>query len=369
MAGLYIHFPFCKKKCAYCDFYSVEYEDSRVSSFVDSLCWEIDFQSSFYDTLELTMDTVYLGGGTPSLLKADQIERLLGRIGRSFLLSGESEITVEINPGTVSRETLRAYREAGINRLSVGIQSFDDSELRFLGRIHTAREAEALVRTAQRLGFHDVGIDLIYGFPGHSMGTWKKTIEKVVSLKPTHVSAYALTWSAKTAMGKKIARGVCVLPQDDEISEMYLLCPDALPGADYEHYEISNFALPGYRCRHNVGYWTGAAYLGLGPSAHSFIAGRRSWNVSDVWAYIDVLSQGRLPVAGEEILDSKQRTLEQLALGLRTQEGVSVGSLNGNRDFMADLVDAGLAILRNGCLRLTARGFLLADEVAVRLAC
>jgi oxygen-independent coproporphyrinogen-3 oxidase len=368
-AGLYIHFPFCQKKCAYCDFYSVEYEDSLVSSFVDSLCREIDLQSSFYDTLELTVDTVYFGGGTPSMLKANRIERLFGRIGRSFPLSGASEITVEVNPGTLSREMLRAYRETGINRLSVGIQSLDDAELRFLGRIHSAREAETLVREAQKLEFRNVGIDLIYAFPGHTIGSWKKTLKKAVSLNPAHVSAYALTWSDKTELGRKIAAGACALPEDDEISEMYLLCHDVLSDAGYEHYEISNFALPGFRCRHNEGYWTGAAYLGLGPSAHSFIAGRRSWNVSDVWAYIDVLSQGRFPGAGEEILDDGQRMLERLALGLRTQEGVAVSSLNGKQDFMADLADAGLAILRNGRLRLTARGFLLADEVAARLAC
>ena len=368
MAGLYLHFPFCQRKCSYCDFYSVEKTDDIIPQFLSALHQEIELRKGTWPHPEIEIDTIYFGGGTPSLLHADQIDALIQHITSSFTLSLKSEITLEANPDTLTPDKLRNFRVAGINRISIGVQSLDDAELNLLGRIHTSEQAEELVSAAQRAGFEEVGIDLIYGLPDQSIKTWLNTIKKAVSHSPTHISAYSLTWNESTLLGRIIESGKCSRPDETAVCEMYLSTHEILNDGGYEHYEISNFAKPGHRCRHNEGYWTGELYLGLGPSSHSFIDNKRLWNIPDVREYISVLSQNKLPIAGQEILDPEQRTLERIALGLRRREGIPVRNLSGKQHLITCLHESGLAFIRNGFLALTVKGLLLADEVTLQLA-
>ncbi len=367
MAGVYIHFPFCKRKCLYCDFFSKANQDFLISDFLNALIKEINFRAEIFSPGDKTVDTIYFGGGTPSLLKPAQIENVLNSLRSVFSLSNKAEITVEANPGTLSFDLLCGYRKIGINRLSIGVQSFNNKELKFLGRIHTAEEAEEFFFEAQKVGFDEIGIDLIYSLPDQSIKSWERNLDKVLSLRPTHISTYALTWRSATPLGKAIEKGKYPYPDDETTAEMYLLICKMFSEAGYEHYEISNFALPGHRCRHNEGYWTGKPYLGLGPSAHSYINGRRFWNISSIQKYIEILSQDKLPVFGEEKLNPRQKFMERIVLGLRRREGVSIEELKNKRQEITNLVQAGFAVFKDGFLSLTARGFLLADEIATRL--
>jgi len=365
MAGIYLHIPFCNRKCSYCDFYSVDHHP-QIPQFLIALIKEISLRRETLCLFAKQWDTVYFGGGTPSLLNPEQMKTLLHSLG--FFLSEKQEITMEANPGAIASESLQEYIRSGINRISIGVQSFEDSELQCLGRMHTARQAEELVVSAQRAGFHDVGMDLIYGIPGQSLEAWQKTLRKALCLSPDHISAYALTWSHETSLGRKIFSGELPCPDEETVAEMYLSMHRLLVDAGYEHYEISNFAKPGHRCRHNEGYWTGEPYLGFGPSAHSFVGSRRFWNVSDLFTYIHVLSQNQLPLKEEEILSSDQCDLERLDLGLRRKEGIPLAMLGETQD-IGYLIQAGLAVRCGESFSLTAEGFLLSDEIALQLAC
>lgn len=366
MIGLYVHFPFCERKCPYCDFYSVEKGDQLIPKYLDAVVKEAELYADIFPHMKSNIQTVYFGGGTPSLLWPVQIETLLREFDKTFGFASEAEITIEVNPGTVTLQSLRGYRSAGINRISIGVQSFNANELRLLGRIHTADQAENAVFLSARAGFEDIGIDLIYGIPDQSITDWRKTLTKAVSLGLTHISTYALTWDVSTALGRAIEAGELPRPDEDTVSEMFLLADNVLSDNGYEHYEVSNFARPGYHCSHNEGYWTGQSYLGLGPSAHSFVENQRFWNVSDVHQYINVLSQNRIPVDRREILSARQRELEGITLGLRRQEGIAVDGMQQD-DRMEGLVKEGFAVLHEGRIVLTSKGLLLADEIALHL--
>ncbi|MBN2030599.1 radical SAM family heme chaperone HemW [bacterium] len=368
MAGLYIHIPFCKTKCAYCDFYSEEKAEHLMLPFIDALTRESDLYRNTFPPGGEKLGSIYFGGGTPSLLPSDCIEILLQHIFLVYPSVSEPEITIEVNPGTVNSETLAHYWKIGINRLSIGVQSFNDSELSLLGRIHTAEQAEQTIRTAHRTGFNNMGIDLIYGLPNQSPRTWRKTLERTVSLSPKHISAYELTWNQSTPLGKQITSNLIPTPDKARVVNMYLWTSAFLNHHGYEHYEISNFARPGYRCLHNDGYWTDKPYLGLGPSAHSSIGDKRFWNVSDIHDYINVLSQNRLPIAGEETINYDQTLLERMMLGLRRKEGIPLAWINRKTGEVDRLIQAGLMSRETDRISLTTRGFLLADEVALHMA-
>jgi oxygen-independent coproporphyrinogen-3 oxidase len=318
--------------------------------------------------LKEPIETLYIGGGTPSLLTPKQLRLLFSQIENTFSLNRQVEMTIEANPESLSKPTLHSYREMGINRLSIGVQSFDDQELSLLGRSHSATDAEEQILLAHQVGFDRIGIDLMFGLPGQSKETWVKTLNKTLSFAPTHISSYSLTWSNATLLGKMIETKKIPRPDDDTTAEMYLLCHDILTEAGYEHYEISNFAAPGYRCLHNEGYWTGKTYIGLGPSAHSFIGNKRFWNCPDVKRYIHVLSQNQLATAGEERLNPDQRYLEKIALGLRRIDGVPLRLLEDRKEKVSQLVRHKLARIENNHLILNVRGFLVADEVVLKLA-
>ena len=365
MSGLYVHIPFCVRKCYYCDFYSEE-GPRALSLFIEGLKKEIALSADIEGRPSM-ISTIYLGGGTPSLLSPDQVTEILQPIFEQFAVLPEAEISMEVNPGTVVPKQLADYRKAGVNRLSVGIQSFLDEELTLLGRIHTAEEAIRTLRQTKEAGFDNIGLDLIYGLPNQTLEDWKISIEEAVRQHVKHISCYALTWSEKTVLGARIVKGDLPEPEEDVISDMYLSASRTLRENGFEHYEISNFARPGFRCIHNEAYWTGEPYLGFGPSAHSFVGDARYWNVSDLEEYLDHIDKGESPVGGRETLSDEQRKLEKIALSLRTKEGLLLDDVTINRVEVDASIQMGLADLNAGRFRLTPEGFLLADEIAVRL--
>lgn len=369
MAGVYLHIPFCERKCIYCDFYSIENRNS-MDEFVRALHREIAMNREYGN--HEPVDTIFFGGGTPSLLSAGAIGGILEVLHRTFRVEAGAEITLEANPGTVDRAKLLAYRSAGINRLSFGIQSFHQDELEFLGRIHSAADAEGCVRWAQDVGFENVSVDLVYALPQQTLGRWEDNLGRVVGLEVPHISAYSLIIEERTPLARMVSAKL-VLPLPTEIeAEMYEFTMEYLAQRGFEHYEVSNYSRPGHRSRHNSNYWNHSNYLGLGPSAHSFWKNRRWWNVASVWAYIEKVSGGMQPREGEEFLLAEQLLHETVMLGLRS-DGVNLRSMGEQFgphlpgrmvEFSRQLFEQRLAVQEGDNLRLTDKGFLLCDEIS-----
>ena len=322
---LYLHIPFCVRKCEYCDFLSGPASDLVRSGYVEQLRQEILCQSAYYQGYEAV--TVFLGGGTPSLLKEGEIAALMDTVHRCFSVSPEAEITIEANPGTVTLEKLQTYRACGINRISIGLQSADDRELKALGRIHTYGDFLKTYQRVRQAGFANVNVDLMSALPGQTMASWKNTMKKTAMLKPEHISAYSLILEEGTPFYEKYHDHPEALPGEDEEREMYYAAKAFLKEQGYERYEISNYARRGYACRHNVGYWTGREYLGLGLGASSYIQGCRFRNEADLQKYSRIRMDG--PEADEKLhlemhpLTEKEQMEEFMFLGLRMMEGVS----------------------------------------------
>ena len=327
-AGLYIHIPFCEKKCAYCDFYSVT-DHSLENAFVDAVVHEMKLA----ENLAISFNTIYLGGGTPSVLSPLHIKHLIESAFDHFNVRDDVEITIEVNPGTVDPNHLRKYRQFGINRINIGVQSFSDTTLRFLGRIHTADQAATVISQARLAGFNNIGLDLIYRLPGQRPASWQKDLEQAIGFSPEHLSCYTLTYEKGTPLGKMKADAMVKPLHDDAVADLFKIMQNILGSHGYEQYEIANFAkMPAigsasYRSRHNQKYWTSAPYLGLGPSAHSFIEPERRWNVANIQSYLALLEHGILPIDTSETLTPEQRLTESLYLGLRTKEGIDIPRL------------------------------------------
>lgn len=322
---LYIHIPFCARKCAYCDFLSGPANDMVQKAYVEQLLEEIQVQSAYYREYGVT--TIFIGGGTPSVLKEEDMGRILEALQVCFVIDEEAEITIEVNPGTVSQKKLEAYRAGGINRISIGLQSADDRDLKQLGRIHTYDE---FLKTYQRVrvaGFRNVNVDLMSALPGQTLASWKTTLKKVAMLKPEHISAYSLIIEEGTPFYERYHGHPELLPAEEEEREIYYATKTFLKEQGYERYEISNYARPGFECRHNVGYWTGTEYLGLGLGAASYIQGFRFHNVTDLEVYksIDMKSPQADERLHEDIeeLSLRARMEEFMFLGLRMTGGVS----------------------------------------------
>lgn len=363
-AGLYVHIPFCLTRCGYCDFNTYAGLDELKSPYVDALTREAALNSSEWNDEEFV--SVFFGGGTPTILPPEQMVRMLDDLHRLFHVFGDAEITIEANPDTVDIEYLAALRSAGVTRLSMGLQSFDTTVLRALERIHSPESVRRAFSAARAAGFDDVNLDLIYGANGETLDSWMNTLEQTIALGPEHVSAYALTIEPATPLGRAVAAGRTPAPDADLQAEMYAAACEALGDAGHEHYEVSNWAKPGRRCVHNMGYWQGRPYLGLGAGAHSFRAGRRWWNVRPPQQYIDVITAGARPVGGHEDLSEDERSLERLLLGLRLADGVPdewVNAIETDR-FVAE----GLARRLHGRVALTDRGLLLANDLVISLA-
>lgn len=324
LPGLYLHIPFCRSKCAYCGFYS-RTDLSRIPDFLKGLRAEMTLYRAAFPRI----DTVYLGGGTPSVLEAPHLEAILDALQRQFVIADGAEITVELNPGDLKAKALRTLRALGVNRITLGCQSFDDAVLAFLGRRHTARQGRDAILAARAAGFDHLGLDLIYGLPdpggeaGAAFRGWLETLRTALSFHPEHLSCYQLTLESGTPLAATLARSPLSLPDDDLSARYFLTTSERLEAAGYRHYEVSNYACDDdHRARHNRKYWDHTPYLGLGPAAHSFDGTRRWWNPRDLDAWIGSLREGARPIAGEEMLTRDQLRLEALFLGLRTWEGI-----------------------------------------------
>ncbi|MFP3927662.1 MAG: radical SAM family heme chaperone HemW [Desulfobacteraceae bacterium] len=358
-AGLYVHVPFCGSKCRYCDFYSVA-DQGPIPDWLQA----VRLEWGFYKERFSSFDTVYLGGGTPSILPQDSLQGLLEDLLEELPLEAGGEITIEANPEHVTREGLSSYRSMGINRISIGVQSLDDRVLRFLGRRHTAEAGRLALELALDAGFRSVSADLIYAVPGLTMESWTETLERLASMGVHHLSCYELTIEEDTPLGREAGKGALELPGEEEREAFFLKTSRLLGKVGFDHYEVSNFARPGHQSRHNSKYWRRVPYLGLGPSAHSLLGSTRWWNHSSIDLYLDSLSRDARPLAGEERLSDEQEALEALMLGLRTNRGVEIESLPpaaGREGMIRILEEQGLAKRRGRRLIPTMYGFLLAD--------
>ena len=363
MAGLYFHIPFCKRICAYCDFYK-SVETARLPETLQAMHRELESRREYLGGEAVR--TRYFGGGTPSLCTPEQLRALLDQAAGLFDCSAAEETTLEANPDDLTPRYLDALREAGIDRLSIGIQSLDDDCLRLMNRRHTARQAVEAVRAARKAGFGNLTVDLIFGVPGFGGDLLRRTLDGILALEAEHVSAYHLTVEPDTAFGRRAARG-SFRPVEEQVSEEeFLTVHRTLTGAGYEHYEVSNFARPGFRARHNAAYWHGAKYLGIGPAAHSFDGRERHWNVASVTQYIG----GAEP--GSETLSERDRFNEYLLTRLRTAEGIGLAETEAlfGAERTARIVrevrpwtETGAAEIRGGRLAVPPRRMLLSDAV------
>jgi oxygen-independent coproporphyrinogen-3 oxidase len=359
---LYVHIPFCRARCRYCDFVSYAGREEAFSSYVQCLCREIIRTGpQAVGQSPVGPATLYIGGGTPTVLPPAGLAALLRACAQVLDLAG-AEVTIEANPGTVSAEPLRSLRALGVNRLSLGVQSFSDAALRLLGRIHTAEEAHEAYAGARQAGFAQVNLDLIFGLPGQALDAWQMDLERAIALEPEHISLYSLTLEEDTPLMEAVARGELPAPDEDQAAEMYAWTEDRLEQAGYLHYEISNWARPGCWSRHNIAYWRNEDYAGCGAAAHSH-QGRRRWaNTASLEEYMAALRQGRLPVAEEEELDLATAMGETMMLGLRLVAGVPYAEFA--RRYGASVVEVYGPIVTD----LTAQGLLLCDDAAVRLS-
>ena len=316
--GVYLHVPFCLGKCRYCDFYSITQKE-RIPEFLSGLRSELDLTPPSTDPA----DTLYLGGGTPSLLTPLQAGGIVDGVTRRFNLEPSAEITLEVNPATVTDKDLREYAAIGFNRLNIGVQSFNDTHLSFLGRRHDAAQARSLMESAREVGFFNIGIDLIYGLPHQTADTWKEDLRQAVTFSPQHIACYILSYEPHTPLEIDRRAGRVHALSDRRSADLFRLTHDVLETAGYEHYEISNFASgPDRRSRHNQKYWNDCPYIGLGPAAHSYHGTTRWWNHANLDSYLTDLKQGKLPRGGLEHLTAEQQMIEALYLGLRQSDGI-----------------------------------------------
>ncbi|MGX5818365.1 radical SAM family heme chaperone HemW [Chitinophaga lutea] len=372
MAGIYLHIPFCKKACHYCNFHfstSVHHRDELVAC----LHVEAEMQKTYLEGA--AVETIYFGGGTPSILAAGAIRNLLDTLREHYNVSADAEVTLEANPDDLSPENLRAFREAGVNRLSIGIQSFFEEDLRWMNRAHSAAQAVNCLQQAREAGFDNFSIDLIYGGPTLTDEHWQANVAKAVALGVPHISCYALTVEPGTALDHFIRHKKVPPIDSDRAARHFEQLMSWMEEAGYEHYEISNFALPGKRSRHNSSYWQGKPYLGLGPSAHSFNGRSRQWNIANNAVYIQQIKKGTVPYE-EEVLSPQMALNEYIMISLRTDTGCSLEKVAAGfgDDQERQLRRAGEKFIakgwmkqENGHLRLTREGRFFADGIAAAL--
>ena len=383
MAGLYIHIPFCASRCIYCGFYSTTHLDLR-QRYVDAVCREMELRtiSDGFDDELPSISTVYIGGGTPSQLTATQLKQLFLYINKVYGNQAE-EVTIEANPDDITPGFAATLSRLGINRVSMGAQTFDDARLRFLHRRHTAAQVPVAVQRLRDAGIHNISIDLMYGFPNETLADWQHDIDAVLALNVEHLSAYCLMIEEGTPLAKMMRSGDCPsceersglqgdCPLNEELErEMYELLIDRLTGAGYEHYEISNFAKPGYRSRHNSSYWHDVPYIGLGAAAHSYDGTCRSWNTADIHEYISAINEGNIPCE-REVLDPDTHYNDRITTALRTSDGLDLTTLmEGHRRHCLHEAEP---FLKNDLLKLTGsrlvltrRGLFVSDMVMSQL--
>ncbi len=360
--GLYIHVPFCLSKCPYCDFYSIT-SLSLIPGWFKGVLKELYLYKDRFPTF----DTLYMGGGTPSLLNPGLLSTLMDFLFRNFKFSPNAEITIEVNPDDITQEKLSCYRDIGINRISIGAQSFDDRLLQYLKRRHTARQTEKALEWIRAAGFGNIGVDLMYGFEGHTEEAWVRTMKKALDFRPEHLSCYQMTYSEGTPFWDLLAQGRITQMGEEKERAFFLLTSRFLEEHGYIHYEISNFARDEKHVSlHNSKYWRHINYLGIGPGAHSFHKGRRWWNIESVEKYCRMLSNGHPPVEESEILSQEQGRLERLYLGLRTMDGFDLGLVDKpyeSKRVLDDLKESGLVRIHDDRVIPTKEGFLVAESL------
>ena len=370
MAGVYVHIPFCASRCSYCDFFSTLQLADMGGPYVEALIAEARLRrGKLHDE---SIKTLYLGGGTPSQLPLPLLSRLVDGLRGALDLSGVEEFTVEANPDDVTPDWCRAVAALGVNRVSMGVQSFEDPILRLIGRRHTARQAMDAVAHLREAGISNISIDLIFGLPGQTVSSWTASVEQAIALAPQHISAYGLTYEEGTRLWRQRELGEVVEVPEEQCLEMYRILVEDLQAAGYEHYEISNFAQPGYHSRHNSSYWNDTPYLGLGAAAHSYDGKVRKWNPHDLHQYIDKVMAGELPCEFEE-LSRSERYDERVMLGLRTARGVDAERLRDDfgdeawryftREAARHLEAGNLRLTEDGRYVLTRDGIMLSDSI------
>ncbi len=371
--GLYIHIPFCQKKCSYCDFYSLE-KVSQLSNFIDLLCTEITLWAE-KNTDKPSIDTIFFGGGTPSLLLPEQLEKIYTTIQKYFTIEPIVEWTLECNPGTVTLDSLKAYKQIGVNRVSFGVQSFHQNELDFLERIHSPEQAKQAVKDAQKAGFRSVSIDLMYALPNQTLDSWKSTVEQAIELETNHISAYSLIYEEGTPLYAQYQKGK-VIPIDEDIDvDQYYFVNERLSKAGFQQYEVSNYTKPNGECKHNVKYWESEEYISFGPSAHGYYNGERYWNIRSLHSYTQKIESGVLPVSNSEILTKEQRCFEMAFLGLRST-GIDLQRFANEFSIrLEDILKSEIELwkneklieFQNGIVRSTSLGYQLNDAISLKV--
>lgn len=366
--SLYVHVPFCVRRCSYCDFAVHATPLAPVDDWLEAITGELHLLAAQRDwPRPLRLDTLYIGGGTPSLLGGNAMRRLAERMRPLVEWDPATvEWTCEANPESFTAEVAEGWRAAGVNRISLGAQSFHEPTLRWMGRMHGPSGPARAMAVARAAGFDNVSLDLIFGVPERLGRSWEADLDGVLALSPEHLSLYGLTAESATPLGRWVKEGREELAGEDRYAEEYLIAHDRLAAAGFEHYEVSNFGLPGRRSRHNFAYWTGVAYAALGPGAHGYDPPRRHWNLRGWDAYRESVRQHRLPLEGEETVSESDAALERAWLGLRTADGVSMDEVGAvQRDLAACWVGEGWAKFDGGRIRLSPSGWLLLDRLAV----
>jgi oxygen-independent coproporphyrinogen-3 oxidase len=364
--GLYVHVPFCRSKCPYCAFYSIA-SASLIPRWLNAFTKEISHYKGHFDEF----DSLYLGGGTPTFLEVSDLAGMMEQIFTHFDFARDTEITIEANPCDLTREKTKSLRDLGFNRISLGVQSFEDDELSFLGRRHTAMQSKTALMDLRSSGFENIGVDLIYGFEGQSLKGWLKTLKQAVEFKPEHLSCYQLSIEKRTPFARLYKKGMLAPLSEEKQSAFFLTTSKFLEQHGYTHYEISNFAKnDSLVSRHNSKYWHHVPYLGLGPSAHSFKNSTRWWNIRSVRKYCEMLEGGKAPIEGYENLTEEQLRLESISLGVRTREGFYLEDIScdpQSNEKLSGLQESGFLKVENSRVVSTTKGFLVADRLPLFL--
>jgi len=372
-SAIYVHIPFCDHKCIYCDFYSI-ITSNNISSFLQSLKKEIKYYAENYSSNRI-ITSIFFGGGTPSLMQPEYLEEIISSIAENFSVSAEAEITMETNPGTVDKEKLRKFRTAGINRISIGVQSFNDDELKFLTRIHNSNTAVETLHIASEVGFENISLDLIFNLPKQTKQRWLSNLQQAIQLPIKHISTYSLILERGTILNKMVLDGKVKMQSDDHDADLYETTLEFFENSDFYQYEVSNFTKPGYECKHNNVYWHYGEYLGLGTSSHSFIDGKRWWNYSSLKRYINEIDTNGIAVANCEELSPEEFHNEYIMLALRSS-GIKLKIYNStfgdnwlkkNYSYLNKLENENFILFDDSNIKLTKKGYALCDEILKNL--
>lgn len=369
-SGIYIHFPFCNVKCGYCDFYSIVNRKETIPYFIESVIKEIDLYFYSNDLNELEFDTIFLGGGTPSLIEPHYIEKIFKTLSNHINFSMIKEITIEANPGEASKKYLNGYKKIGINRISFGFQSLDDKLLKFLDRLHSAKQCILAFEEARIAGFENINTDMIFNIPGQSLDILSENLKSVIKLQPEHISSYSLTVEKGTMLYSNVSKGKVVMPDEELDYNMYEMTSSIMSDNRYSQYEASNYAKNDKECLHNLHYWNLDPYIAFGPSAHGYDGKKRWWNHKSLNLYLTLLKENKLPVKNSEILSTKNKFNEIIMNGLRTSKGINIEKLN--RITTSINIDKKIQkwpqlVIQDKYLRLKDNDFMLLDEITADL--